>query len=394
MAVYPKSPPSPTRPGHASDLIYGPGGFAALHGATLQPVAVAQDAHGSIIPSTGNTWARSATYSAYGTPTGTNTFEARLGYRGELTIDNQVNLRARNYQSSIGMMTSRDPAPGRPGTTTLVNPYHYADNNPLNRTDPTGRTSQDATNGPTIGQNTAVGAGGSGLSSTGKSCDSSACRQVANFAIPHRPYLGQVRANLFIAASKVGGLLNYQGDGRDPSATAGCADSRVCVLLDFESGSGKVVVNYSCRASGSCFDAHTINGGVNELSVTYGGTGDFTLDLLGKHADPGFLETINIPAQIDFSLGYSHTIEPISADIYAGTRISDRFEWSMEDFPSLEVYQDLGGRTKRLGYDPEETPFLGVPMGLISLTETGVTGGYQFDQDYWIDPFAEDGPVI
>ena len=33
-------------------------------------------------------------------------------------------------------------------------------------------------------------------------------------------------------------------------------------------------------------------------------------------------------------------------------------------------------------------------MGLISLTETGVTGGYQFDQDYWIDPFAEDGPVI
>jgi RHS repeat-associated protein len=150
------------------NLVYGPGGFAAIHTAALQPVAVAQDAHGSIIPSTGNTLARAAVYSAHGTPTGTNTFDIRLGYRGELTIDSQVNLRARSYQSTIGMMTTRDPAPGRPGTTTLVNPYHYADNNPLNRTDPTGRTSQGETGGSPVGQQTAVGAeskgGGFGVS--------------------------------------------------------------------------------------------------------------------------------------------------------------------------------------------------------------------------------------
>lgn len=43
-----------------------------------------------------------------------------------------------------GVFISRDPLPGVNGTTTVANPYHYADNDPINRTDPTGMRSQDA----------------------------------------------------------------------------------------------------------------------------------------------------------------------------------------------------------------------------------------------------------
>lgn len=144
--------------GAVSNLTYGTTGWASVHTSTaLNPVAVATDVHGSVIPSTGNTLARTATYTAYGTPTGTNTFEPRLGYRGELTLDNQLWLRARTYQPTIGRLTTRDPAPGRPGTTTLADPYHYADNNPLNRIDPAGTFTQSVVHGLRPGVSTALG---------------------------------------------------------------------------------------------------------------------------------------------------------------------------------------------------------------------------------------------
>jgi hypothetical protein len=42
-----------------------------------------------------------------------------------------------------GQFTSRDPLDCVPGTTTVTNPDHYADNDPLNRTDPTGLRARD-----------------------------------------------------------------------------------------------------------------------------------------------------------------------------------------------------------------------------------------------------------
>jgi RHS repeat-associated protein len=120
-----------------TDLVHGPGGWAATKVAATN-TAVAQDVYGSAVPSTGVTIARNATYTAFGTPAGTNTFEPRLGYRGELTLDNLLYLRARNYDPTRGQFTSRDRIDGQPGTVVVANPYHYANNRPLVLDDPSG----------------------------------------------------------------------------------------------------------------------------------------------------------------------------------------------------------------------------------------------------------------
>jgi len=44
----------------------------------------------------------------------------------------------------VGGVITRDPLDGVSGTTTVANPYHYSDNDPLNKTDPTGMRPCDA----------------------------------------------------------------------------------------------------------------------------------------------------------------------------------------------------------------------------------------------------------
>ncbi len=120
-----------------TDLVNGPGGWLATRqGATS--TAIAQDIYGSTVPSTGVAVARDAAYSPFGVAAGTNTFEPKLGYRGEISLDSLTYLRARNYDTTRGQFLSVDPAIGRPGTATMNNPYHYADNRPIDRIDPLG----------------------------------------------------------------------------------------------------------------------------------------------------------------------------------------------------------------------------------------------------------------
>jgi RHS repeat-associated protein len=52
---------------------------------------------------------------------------------------NAYNLRARNYDPSLGRFLSRDPFPGFSSDPSSLNPYSYAHNNPINRFDPTGQ---------------------------------------------------------------------------------------------------------------------------------------------------------------------------------------------------------------------------------------------------------------
>lgn len=59
-------------------------------------------------------------------------------YRGEIEVRGHLHLRARDYDPDTAQFTSPDPLDGVDGTTTVANLYHYASNDPLNYSDPSG----------------------------------------------------------------------------------------------------------------------------------------------------------------------------------------------------------------------------------------------------------------
>jgi RHS repeat-associated protein len=119
-----------------------------------EPIAVdfdtiANDPHGSnlAIRGTGiDTLAAAVRFDAYGSPAtfdGTGPAElpdehVYLGYRGEIHTHDLIHLRNRDYDPATATFTTPDPLDGVNGTTVIANPYHYTDNNPLNKTDPLG----------------------------------------------------------------------------------------------------------------------------------------------------------------------------------------------------------------------------------------------------------------
>jgi len=56
-----------------------------------------------------------------------------------------VDYNARLYDPALGRFLSVDPKIGHPESTQGINPYSYVENNPLNRTDPTGEASTTTT---------------------------------------------------------------------------------------------------------------------------------------------------------------------------------------------------------------------------------------------------------
>ena len=61
-----------------------------------------------------------------------------FGFRGELHLDGQVHLRARDLLPELGRFTTIDPLDGVAGTVVESNPYHYVNNDPVNLLDPLG----------------------------------------------------------------------------------------------------------------------------------------------------------------------------------------------------------------------------------------------------------------
>jgi len=212
--------------GIATDLTRGPGGWASAQtGLTISPAGA--DAYGSAVPTTGTTTlARNTTYTPYGTPAGTNTFEIRLGYRGEITLDNQLYLRARNYQPTTGRFTTRDPMSGVSGTTTLADAYHYSNNTPLMMADPTGLTAigdPDLDGGITVtitGQNGAIRCSGAGCEYSnipGTEINESdwwqATKALAVGVVPKSVGgCGSFAGGLAIFSAQFGGCFLYDGD--------------------------------------------------------------------------------------------------------------------------------------------------------------------------------------
>jgi RHS repeat-associated protein len=122
-------------------IVHGPQG-PAVSRAGSQSSGIGTDHYGSIVPTTPTTsLARSSSYNAFGLPASPGTSTATLGYRGELTVDSLLHLRARNYDPKTARFTTTDPIAGVSGTTTFTNEYHYANNAPLQNFDPLGLSS-------------------------------------------------------------------------------------------------------------------------------------------------------------------------------------------------------------------------------------------------------------
>jgi RHS repeat-associated protein len=127
-------------------LAYGPEGRIGAEDPNSDPLVLPIDHLGSTIQTADTTdIAHANRYDPYGQPRGPEHegSEPTFGYRGELTIDGQIHLRARDYRPATGQFTWRDPLDGVDGTTTLATPHHYADNNPISQSDPTGLSTCD-----------------------------------------------------------------------------------------------------------------------------------------------------------------------------------------------------------------------------------------------------------
>jgi RHS repeat-associated protein len=79
-------------------------------------------------------------YDAWGSTAADAALTPVIGFRGELSIDGDLDLRARQYDPGSGSFTTRDPLGAVDGTTTLGQGYSYAyaNNDPLGQSDPTG----------------------------------------------------------------------------------------------------------------------------------------------------------------------------------------------------------------------------------------------------------------
>jgi RHS repeat-associated protein len=109
--------------------------------------AVHRDAYGSAVrtPDT-QAWVEASHYDVFGAPRDGQRQPGsddprlpRFGYRSELALGPVLDLRARVYDADLGRFTTRDPllsGPPKPGQP--ANPYLYANNDPVNFTDPLG----------------------------------------------------------------------------------------------------------------------------------------------------------------------------------------------------------------------------------------------------------------
>jgi RHS repeat-associated protein len=311
--------------------------------------SLAQDVYGSTIAATGTTLQRSSVYNAWGTPTGTNTLEARLGYRGELAIDTGLNLRARTYTTATGRFTSLDPLPGDNGSSVVANPYHYALNSPANYADPTGMKE----------------------TATGGSTASAAAPKIAHWSLPGVSEfrgLGKITIAAFIndRITKLfpGGPDIYAGDDRafTPAGSLPAWNrNRFVVELDFAAGRATFQVNPTCRATdegfffgGGCHDPWDIS--VNSKPSL--GVGDFTLnqDISWKrnyfslqHRSGGFEVGWSVTHADETSVGYvADALRPRADGKIGFFPVSGGWGGYFQGdcFPSVEVFHSVAGKTE------------------------------------------------
>lgn len=127
------------------DLLYGASGRIGYVRDDGTAGSFATDVMGSAIETTSTTdLVAGSIYTAYGTPTEANghsredAIAGQFGFRGELDTSIGLHLRAREYDTDTAQFLTVDPLDGLPGLPVETSPYHYANNDPVNWTDPLG----------------------------------------------------------------------------------------------------------------------------------------------------------------------------------------------------------------------------------------------------------------
>jgi RHS repeat-associated protein len=127
-----------------TDFSYGYSRVAA--DAPWYSATFAKDVFGSTVATPATLpWAQDAAYDVLGAPANpladvVQRFQPRFGYRGELAFGSSLDLRARTYDTALGRFTSRDPVSNYAGRPDPASPYAYADDDPVNATDPLGKS--------------------------------------------------------------------------------------------------------------------------------------------------------------------------------------------------------------------------------------------------------------
>lgn len=107
-------------------------------------VPVAVDGFGSVVGSSGQNVNYAGGYDVWGRAVSPSVSDApSFGFRGELTVDDQIYLRNRIYDPNSRLFTTVDPLGPVAGTPTVATLYHYVDNDPVNLVDPLGLAPMD-----------------------------------------------------------------------------------------------------------------------------------------------------------------------------------------------------------------------------------------------------------
>lgn len=192
------------------------------------------------------------------------------------------------------------------------------------------------------------------------------------------PQYGVVSGNLFIQAGSTGGWVDpANGDNRGFASGTDCSQSRVCFILNFQTGEGYIQYNYSCRPGHQdCVSALPLGKGNSySVSVEPGTPSCKCAETVALHIDAHVSLPPNVPVPTehivqDVTIGAAGpTAYPIPEDTSTATiqylaaqnNLTRGVTVTGTNFPALEVFRSYGDITQTLIQQPEDAPFLGVP---------------------------------
>ena len=263
-------------------------------------------------------------------------------------------LNNRYYDPTTGVFLTVDPL-----VATTGEPYLYGWGNPTTLSDPTGLCSTSMVlNGcrPSQGSNY-------GNSSRSGGNPTAVPRQ----HFEPQPGLGIVRTNLFIAEGQVGEpFATSDGNDRGFSPAAGRAQSKVCIVVNFEEGWVQGEISPTCH-DGVCTDAYRLGAGNTfDINISASDDGGLVVDMLIDALNPRAPKApvLGAPAiDLRLRMGVETVSRPGNPSLHVDSVAERVFfvEAAGDGYPSLESYIVMSSGTSALIQDREgpHVPVLG-----------------------------------